>query len=75
MLLLTYSKKGILAVGTTVNQVPKFKITGTKLYVDVVALSSKDNTKLLKRLESNFKKKINWNTYHFKNQVQLKANI
>ena len=37
---LTHSKKGILAAGTVANQVPKFKITSTKLYVPVVTLST-----------------------------------
>ena len=42
---------------------PKVKITDTKY---------KDNVKLLKQLESSFKRTINWNKYQFKkaNQAQ-----
>ena len=38
----------------------KFKITDTNLYVPVVALSTKDNEKLLEQLKSDFKRVINW---------------
>ena len=41
----------------------KFEITGKKLYVLVVALSTKDNEKLLQQLKSGFKKTISWNKY------------
>ena len=41
----------------------KFKITNTNLYVPVVTLSTKDNEKLLERLQSGFKRVINWNKY------------
>ena len=41
----------------------KFKITGTNLYIPVVALSTKDNEKLLEQLKSGFKRVINWNKY------------
>ena len=39
----------------------KFTITDTKLYVPVVTLSTQDNVKLLKELESGFGRKVNWN--------------
>ena len=50
----------------------EFKITDTKLYVLVVTFSTQNNVKLLKQLESGFKRTINWNKYQFKttNQVQ-----
>ena len=35
-------------------------IVDTKLYVPVVTLSTKDNAKLLKRLQSDFKRTTNW---------------
>ena len=44
-----------------VNQEPTFTITNTKLYVPVVTFSTQDNLKLLKQLESDFKRAINWN--------------
>ena len=37
----------------------RFAITGTKLYVPVVTLSTQDNTKLLQQLKSGFKRTIN----------------
>ena len=56
--------KSILVAGTVANQVPKVRITRTKLYVPVV--STQENIKLLKQLESGFKRTINWNKYHSK---------
>ena len=58
---LTWSKKCIIssAVGIT-----EFIITDTKHFVPVVTLSTGDNVKLLKQLESGFNKAINWNKYH-----------
>ena len=50
-----------LVTGTAANQVPTFTITVTKHYVSVVTLSTQDNVKLLKQLESGFKRTINWN--------------
>ena len=41
----------------------KSKITDTKLYVPVVALSTQYNEKLLQQLKSNFKRTINWSKY------------
>ena len=56
---LTCSKKSILATGTVSNHIPKFEITSTKLYVPVVTLSTQENIKLLKQLESGFKRTTN----------------
>ena len=53
---LKYPEKCILVADTATNQVPEFKITDTKLYVSVVTLSTQDNIKLLKQLESGLKK-------------------
>ena len=41
----------------------KFLVIDTKLYVPVVTLSTQDNIKLLKQLESGFETKSNWNKY------------
>ena len=60
------SKKCILVPGTATNQVPEIKITDTKLYDPVVTLSTQDNVKLFKQLQSGFKRKINWNKYQSK---------
>ena len=41
----------------------KFKITDTKLYVPVVALSTRDNAKLLQQLKLGFERTIDWDKY------------
>ena len=41
----------------------RFAITDTRLYVPVVTLSTKENTKLLQQIKSGFKRVINWNKY------------
>ena len=56
-------KNCILVPRTAANQNPTFQINDTKLYVPVVTLSTQENTKLLKQLESGFKRTINWNKY------------
>ena len=40
-----------------------FEITDTKLYIPVVTLLTQDNAKLLKQLDSGFKREVNWNIY------------
>ena len=45
---LTCSKKCILVAGTAGNQVPKLRITNTKIYVPVVTLSTQKNNKTTK---------------------------
>ena len=50
---LKQSRKCILA-GTANNQNPSFKIKDTKLYVPVVTLSTQENIRFLKQLESGF---------------------
>ena len=69
---LKWSKNCILVAGTVANQNPSFQINDTKLYVPVVSLSTEENIKLLKQLESGFKRTINWNKYLAKttNQAQ-----
>ena len=48
------------------NQVIKFSITDTKLYVLVVTLSTQGNTKLLGQLKSGFKRTVTWNECQLK---------
>ena len=67
---LKWSEKYILVAGTAASQVPKFKITDTKLYVPVVTSLTPDNIKLLRQLESGFKRTINWNRYQSKTTNQ-----
>ena len=60
---LKWSKNYILIGCTVANQNSEFQITDTKLYIPVVTLSTHDNMKLLKQLESRFERTINWNKY------------
>ena len=59
-LILTWSRDCVITNSTGER---KFSITETKLYVPVVTLSTRDNTKLLQQLKSSFKTTIIWNTY------------
>ena len=59
-LILTWSSTCVI---TNSRGVGTFAITGTRLYVTVVTLSIKENTKLLQQLKSGFKRVINWNKY------------
>ena len=56
---LKWFKEFSLIAGPAVKQEPEFKVTDIKLYVAVAALSTQDNVKLLKQLESGFKRTIN----------------
>ena len=51
-----------------------FKITGTKLYVPVVTLSTKDDNNFLEQLKSGFKRTIKWNKYRPEMTNQTKNN-
>ena len=59
-LILTWSSTCVITNSTGVGT---FKITDTKLYVPVVTLSTKDNSKLLQQLKPGFKRTVNWNKY------------
>ena len=48
---------------TESNGAGTFPITDTKLYVPVVTLSTRENTKFFQQLKSGFKRVINWNKY------------
>ena len=72
---LKWSKECILVANNTNNKNPSFQITDTKRYVPVVALSTQENIKLLKQLESGFKKTINWNEYLAKTTNQAQSGI
>ena len=72
---LKWFEKRILIAGTTANQVPEFNIIDTKLNIPVVTVSISDNVKLLKQLESGFKRIINWNKYQSKKQIKHETNI
>ena len=59
-LILTWSRDCVITNSTGAG---KFKITETKLYVPVVALSTQVNAKLLQQLKFGFKRTINWNKH------------
>ena len=62
-LILTWSANCVIVSTDVVNQNAKFAITGAKLYVPVVALSTQESAKLLQQLKSDFKIVTNWNKY------------
>ena len=51
-----------------------FKITGTKLYVQVVTLSTENDKRLLEKLRTGFKRTIKWNKYRSEMTNQTKNN-
>ena len=61
--ILTWSESCVIC---SANGPTKFTITNTKLYVPVVTLTTENNIKLLKQLESGFKRTAHWNIYQFK---------
>ena len=67
---LTWSRKCFSVAGTAANEEPKFKISNTKLYVPIATLSTQDDAKLLKQLESGFRRTIYWNKYQSKITTQ-----
>ena len=60
---LTWSRNCIIVAGAVNSQKQNLQINDTKLYVSVVTFSTKENIKLLKQLESGFKKTIDQNKY------------
>ena len=61
--MLTWSVNCVIVSTDVANQIATFGITDTKLYLPVIILSQQDNAKLLKKLNSGFKRVINWNKY------------
>ena len=51
-----------------------FTIKGTKLYVPVVTLSSRDNQKLSKRLSKRLERSVYWNEYKIKSENENTTN-
>ena len=47
-----------------------FSIIGTKRFVPVVTLSIQNNTKLLEKSKSGFKRTNNWNRYQSKKSIE-----
>ena len=61
--ILIWSAGWVIIYTDVADQVPKFTITETNLYVPVVTLSTQDNAKLLPKLKSGFKRTISWNKH------------
>ena len=59
-LILTWSSTCVITNSTGAGT---FEITGTKLYVPVVTLSTQHNSKLLQQLKRDFKRVISFNKY------------
>ena len=62
-LILTWSANCFIISTIDANQNATFVITGTKLHVPVLNLSTQGNAKLLQQIKSGFKRVINWNRY------------
>ena len=62
-LILTWSADCVIIYTDVANQNPTFEIAETNLYVPVVTLWTRKNTKLLPQLKSDFKRTISWNKY------------
>ena len=75
-LILTWSRNCVTISTNIANQNPTFTIIKTTLYVPVVTLSTKDNSKLLPQLKSDFKRTISWTKYLAKPEVLVQnANL
>ena len=59
-------KNCFLVIGTAANQEPTFTIIDAKLYVPVGILSTQVKVKLMKQLESSFKRTTDCNKYQSK---------
>ena len=57
-----------------IQQMQHSKKKDTKLYVSVVTLSTKDDNKLLERLETGLKRTIKWNKYNSEMTTETKTN-
>ena len=66
--ILTWSTNCVIS-NAAANQDTTFAITDTKLYVQVLTLSTEDNAKLSQQLKSGFKCTINWNKYHSRTET------
>ena len=72
---LKWSRNCIIVAGTTNNRSATFQINRTKLYVPVVTLSTQENIKFVKQVESGFKRTINWNMYLAKTTNQARNRL
>ena len=67
-LILNWSEDCVTISTNVPNQVPKFTVTETNLYIPVVTLSTQDNVKLLSQSKSGFQKEsVGINIYQNQN--------
>ena len=71
-LILTWSANSVIVYTDVANQNATFEIADAKLYVPIVTLSTQDNARLLKQLESGFKREVNWNKYLSKAELLVR---
>ena len=62
-LISSWSENCVIVSTNVANQNATFPIRDTKLYIPVVTLSTQDNKNQFKRLDSGFKREVNWNKY------------
>ena len=63
---LNWFENYVIVATNLADQATTFSIPDTKLYVDVVTLSTQDQAKLLEQFKCAFKRTINWNRYQRK---------
>ena len=62
-ILLNWSKNHFLVASVGANQDSTFTTTHTEFYAPVITLPTQGDVKILKQLESGFKRSTNWNKY------------
>ena len=72
---LNWSKNWFIVATAVEDQRSTFSIADTKLYAQVVTLSTQDSAKLVEQLRSGFQKTINWNKYQSKISTERKKSI
>ena len=69
---LNWSRKCVIVATDVADQGSTFLITGTKLYVQVVTVSTQDNVKIIEQLKSGFKRTINRSKSQSKELIERK---
>ena len=67
---MTWYANCVIVSTAIANQSATSAITDTKPYVPVITFLTQDNVKLLDRLKSGFKRKINWNKHQSKLTIE-----
>ena len=72
---LNWSKRCVVVATDVPDQSTTFSVTDTKLSIPVVTLSTQGNAKLLEKLKSRFKRKINCSKYQSNKSIERQNNI